>query len=117
MADHSSMGCLVVETLFADRCVQQSKDGVKYEGAATDEVFKALGQFAARRTFAKPAVVKGAKKFSEYIDKPKLEAVFTAGKQAVTVATSNVIQREHLLSSLGLKRRETGRSCCRNDHG
>ncbi len=69
------------EALLTDRCVEQAKAAVKYEGAgAIGEAFKLLGQVAAQEMFANPAVAKGAEKFAEYIDMAKMEAVFNDGK-------------------------------------
>lgn len=69
------------EKLLADRCAEQARTAVKYEGSgAVGEAFKLLGQVAAQEMFANPAVAKGAEKFAEYIDMAKMEAVFGDGK-------------------------------------
>ena len=61
-------------TLLAERCKEQTKKAVKYEGPAAIQLgFQVLGQVAGSDLFSSPEVAKGMAGLEKYIDKQKLE--------------------------------------------
>jgi len=64
----------LMTTLLADRCKEQTKKAVKYEGPAAIQLgFQVLGQVAGSDLFSSPEVAKGMAGLEKYIDKQKLE--------------------------------------------
>jgi hypothetical protein len=74
---NQSMGDLMV-ALLTDRCVAESREALKNEGASTIESsFNTLGQVAAQSLFANPDVAAGIAEFGKLVDGEKLKALLT----------------------------------------
>jgi len=68
----------LLTTLLTDRCKEESKKAVKYEGPAAIQLgFQVLGQVAGSDLFASPEVAKGMAGLEKYVDKQKLETLRT----------------------------------------
>jgi hypothetical protein len=66
----------LMTTLLTDRCKEQSKKAVKYEGPAAIQLgFQVLGQVAGSDLFSSPEVAKGMAGLEKYVDKKKLETL------------------------------------------
>lgn len=64
------------EALLTERCSNETRDAMKYEGPETlKSSFGLLGQVAMRELFADPGVAKELGRFTEYIDTKKFEAL------------------------------------------
>jgi hypothetical protein len=74
------MGDLVV-ALLSDRCVNESREALKNEGAGTIESsFALLGQVAAQALFTHPDVANGLADFGKAVDGEKLKALLESAK-------------------------------------
>jgi hypothetical protein len=64
----------LMTTLLTDRCKEQTKKAIKYEGPAAIQLgFQVLGRVAGSDLFASPEVAKGMGGLEKYVDKQKLE--------------------------------------------
>ncbi|HVF15656.1 MAG TPA: hypothetical protein VNA21_02060 [Steroidobacteraceae bacterium] len=64
----------LMTTLLTDRCKEQTKKAIKYEGPAAIQLgFQVLGQVAGSDLFASPEVAKGMAGLEKHVDKQKLE--------------------------------------------
>ena len=67
----------LVEKLLTESCRSETQQAVKNEGPGTLQAsFQILGQVAGRGLFTDPAVARSMASFEDYLDKPKLEALF-----------------------------------------
>jgi hypothetical protein len=74
-AANRKMGALVMR-LLTETCVQQTRDALKYEGAATLQTsFQVLGQVAGRELFTSPEVKEALSGLDQYVDGEKVQAL------------------------------------------
>jgi hypothetical protein len=67
----------LVERLLTQSCRSETQQAVRNEGPGTLQTsFEILGQVAGRGLFTDPAVARNRASFEDYLDKPKLEALF-----------------------------------------
>ena len=64
-------------TLMTDRCKNETKDAIKYEGKTTiEKSFTVLGSVAARGLMSHPNVTKFTADIEKYLDAKKFEEIF-----------------------------------------
>lgn len=69
------------ENLLTERCVNEARDAMKYEGAsALASAFQILGQVAARELFGHPNVAAGLADLQKHIDSGKIDKVLKLPK-------------------------------------
>jgi hypothetical protein len=65
--------------LLTESCIEQTRQAVKYEGAAAMQAgFQTLGQVAMAELFADPSVAKGLGELDKLIDAKKLQQALAA---------------------------------------
>ena len=64
-------------TLMTDRCINETKEAIKYEGNTTiEKSFTVLGSVAARGLMSNPNVTKFTADIEKYMDGKKFEEIF-----------------------------------------
>ncbi len=71
----------IFERLLTRSCLEQTRQAVKYEGAAAIQTgFQTLGQVAMAELFADPKVAEGLGELDKHLDVVKLREALEAGK-------------------------------------
>ena len=75
------------ESLMTEKCVEETRDAIKYEGPfAIESSFQLLGQVAARELFGHPSVAAGLTSLYKYIDTDNFNKILDLPKQGASEA-------------------------------
>jgi hypothetical protein len=73
------------ESLLTEKCVEEARDAIKYEGSsAIQSSFQLFGQVAARELFGHPSVAAGLADLQKYIDSDKVNKILDPPKPAAS---------------------------------